>query len=675
MAGLMGHLLSLSPDDLALLAAGWDLPSGDTSLATLYREMGDPWMLSWQLERLGVVERATFSFLVECRGRASLGRLAERLPWREPQLAESLAALRRLGLVRESEADKPRGLALPDEVLAGARALLASEADSEPVPLPLSRALAGLSREALERLGQRWGLPGEVRLVRGALLERLGQLLATKKETRRVAAGLSAEVRRVLIALHQAGGCAEVGQLAQATGLSDRELRRAGREAADYFPVTEALATGKRWLTLPAGIGALAEEPVARAVSLSLVPVPGPILPAPNYALACDLLTLLAWLEAIEPPVARLPLGQQQAARLQPALLPTEEASRRLAFLLAAAQGLGLLAQGERSVRVSPRGRRWQGLEFPEQTLALYRWWLLTERWREGLRQSDRDLGGPVDLALGRLRLTQALGECRPTRWYSQRAFVEKLRAGQPLLFREAQALLSAVGTDGADLVARHWDSWDGRLARGALSLSLTWLGVVELASTPQGECLAVTPLGAWLSGRTGAARPAPAAGPACRFEEDGSVDLVAPTGPAVSTLLRFARPVGFRRYRIERQTIARAVRGGHGASAIMRLLSSLGEVPAGLAASIASWAENVHVVSVSRPVLLQTTSDKALEGLLARRRYAALSLRRLSPTAAVVGRPEALARLRDQLRRDGYYLTDDVGAGDGYNQVGGQPD
>ncbi|MHB1417669.1 MAG: helicase-associated domain-containing protein, partial [Chloroflexota bacterium] len=190
---------------------------------------------------------------------------------------------------------------------------------------------------------------------------------------------------------------------------------------------------------------------------------------------------------------------------------------------------------------------------------------------------------------------------------------------------------------------------------------SLSWLGVVRLRQDDNnGGCFALTPLGAWLCGRSGSNGPALPAETSLAISANGEVIVKWPEGPAVADLYRFARRVQTGSgavYLIEAGTIAMAIRQGLSAGGIIELLGRHGPVPQELVHSIRAWASAVQRMRVRRAVLLEATDAKALATLLALPQYRGLRLRRLTDTVAVVGDEERFWASLERLGRDGFLV------------------
>ncbi len=669
MAGLMGYLLRLDPAQRARLAEMWGLPPAEGSPASLYREMTDPWPASFILARLSPAARAVLDLLLAARPRRrTTAEIAQSLPLTDEELVAAVEELAAAGLAVPAPRSGAAEYAVADEIARAVSDLARRAAETAPAGLTVEEALRGLSSPELQRLAERWGIANAEAALRRELLKELADRLGGRETARLMASRLSPAARRALTALVRAGGRLEVTALARATGLDERHLRAAARELAETFLIRPSFAGGRRALVAPLGLGAV-DADHGEAPPAPLREMPGPPLGEPTFALLRDLLVLLAYVRDAQPPLARLPLSEMHRRRLAPLLSGRSEENRgRLAFLQALAVGLDLLGESENGLCPTARAAEWEQLHFPVQAVAAFRWWLESERWREGLAQSDHDLGGPLALAQGRSRLCRLLMACEPGRWYALADFLAWLREREPLLFREREALLASVGQAGLERVARHWERWDGALARGVLLQSLRWLEAVEVRPGPQEMILfAVTPLGGWLLGRRGAAAPLLPCSPSLVRVAAGGLAVAWPDAPTLAGLLRFARPQAGAEpatYALDAASVRAAVERGRSLAELWRLLEQHGALDADLKLAIEGWAAAIKPLRTFRGLLVEAETEAALDALQAAGERNGFRLRRLAPTVALVLDEEAFIGQRERLLREGFVVRPGVGSG-----------
>ncbi len=665
----MGRLLGLDRGRLAELGEAWALPADDMNPANVYLAMTDPWALGGVLERLPPQSSLVLEILQSRRGPATEEQLQGTLPFEVPHLHGLLQSLCHVGLVVQQPGTRGQAFVVPAEVASALVTLAKAGQEPDPTVVDVETLLAVLPTPELQRLALRWGLASPETLLRTELSAAVRRALTDRETVRGVVGTLSPRERRLLAAVVNTDGRAEAGALCDRLGLDELGLRADSRRLIELFLVRQCYVGGQRALFVPLGIATQAQAADSGDAPSFVAEVPGPHIGEEPYSLAWDLLGLLAYLRQADPPVTRLPLSRAEARRLASCLgAPTPEAgngSGRQAFLLSAALGLGLVSRDGERLKPSPRAEEWENLSFPVHTIALYRWWLDTERWREGLRQSDRDLGGPIDLPAGPTGHVAALRRCRVGRWYPVSRLLSALRKDRPLLFRDRGEIAEARGSVGLERIAQHWDRLDGRLARQVFSTSLSWLGVVRLRQDDNnGGCFALTPLGAWLCGRSGSSSPALPAEASLAISANGEVIVRWPDGPAVADLYRFARRVQGSDvdHIIAAGTIPMAIRQGLSARGIIELLGRHGPVPQELVRSIRAWAPAVQRMRVRRAVLLEATDAKALTALLALPQYRGLRLRRLTDTVAVVGDEERFWASLERLGRDGFLVENPGG-------------
>ena len=218
--------------------------------------------------------------------------------------------------------------------------------------------------------------------------------------------------------------------------------------------------------------------------------------------------------------------------------------------------------------------------------------------------------------------------------------------------------MLLQTGNAGLERLARHWERWDGRLARAVLITSLRWLGIVEVHAGDEGAAFTLTPLGAWLLGRPDAPPPPLPAQRSLAARSPFEVVVKWPDAPAIAALSRFATPAvagGEVVYHVSAESVRRAVAEGLSPSNLFEVLARQGALSDGLRRAVGEWAAAIRRFTLARCLLLEAETPDALDALLASARSRDLRLRRLSPTVAAVGDEQALAREMGRLHHDGF--------------------
>ncbi|MHB1005123.1 MAG: hypothetical protein ACYC3S_05705 [Chloroflexota bacterium] len=660
MPGLMGHLLGLERAELARLASAWGLPLDHTNAADIYAEMTDAFAVAAVLDRLAGHARLLLDAVSSQRRHAlAESEIEKHLPLRAEDLYRARSELEGLGLLTVH--DQPGGplVTVSDEIAACLDALARLATAADPSTTPLRILLQELPHGELQRLAKRWDIPGVETRLRREILTELERVLTRRESAREAAARLDPLARRALTAVVRSGGRMEMAVLRRGLAIDELSLRAVVRELGEMFLARQAFAGGTRVLFVPLGVGTSDLWPAAES-GTTLRVVEGPPVAPPSYPLLWDLLTTLAHLRDGGGRALRLPLSAAQQRRLVPLFREQDpQAGPRLTFLLGLARGLNLLVEDEGRAVLGPRLKDWEVTDFAAQASAAYRWWLGTERWREGLTQGERDTGGPLALPRGRERLVALLAECEPGRWYEIASFIAQVKTRVPLLFRDREALTVAGGQAALERASRYWERWEGKVVLGAITLSLRWLGVVAVANIDDRRCFAMTSLGAWLLGRSDAEEPRPPAAFPLGLRADGDLEVRLAHGPTVAALLRFARPLpGIDPlYRIDRESVVAAVAAGESPDGIVASLAASGLSDEPLVTKIHEWSARVVRLRARQGLVLEAESPSALESLLQSATYARLRLRRLGPNAALVGDEEEFARAQDRLRRDGFVV------------------
>lgn len=661
----MGYLLSLDRERLTRMAEAWGI-GHEQPAAAIYNALTNPWHLASVRERLSPATQAILEALLEHKGGPlSLSTLATYVGEREADLPRRVAPLVRRGLVIAA-ADK--SLSVADEVVASLKRLNRLMTGPDPSVQTVESFLAGKSAADLQRLAQRWQVPNAGTQLKRELIVELCSLLTSPEAVKSMARQLSPAAVRVLVLVARAGGRLEVSALKRRAGLDEPQLWAASRELIDLALVGESYAGGTRSLFTPVGLG-VPEEPSKKAEPPSLKPISGPSVAEPQYALAWDLTTLLAWFRDANPPVGRLPLGAKQRNWLLARMHRDPAHAERLSFLLAAAIGLRLITGQGGTISTTKAAEEWDALDFGARTLAIFRWWLGASSWREGLAASDLELGGPIVFGLGRERTIRLLGALEPGAWYDVESFLAELRRREPLLFRDREALARAAGQTALERVARNWQRWDGRLALACINGPLRWLEAVSQRASGARRLISVTELGRWLFGLATADLRRWPPSESVAVKEDGSVVVLRPSGPAISLLSRLAtlRPGNEGPdYVIDRAAVRRAVFAGFSAGGIVAALRAVAEVPPRLVRLIEEWAESVEPVTAWEGVVLQTRNVVAADRLAKSVGEGSAGVVRLGPTLLLVRDRSLLDALEPALREAGYLIRHDAGAPSG---------
>lgn len=111
--------------------------------------------------------------------------------------------------------------------------------------------------------------------------------------------------------------------------------------------------------------------------------------------------------------------------------------------------------------------------------------------------------------------------------------------------------------------------------------------------------------------------------------------------------------------YRVTERSVQEAVASGLDAEAILEILDRHGryEVPQNVRASIAVWAESVHVLQARKTLLVRARSKAALDQLLKIREIKAIALERLNDTTLELKEDPSTAKITETLRSQGFFL------------------
>lgn len=696
MRNLLGRLHARSVDELARIAAAWQvpLPSGDrlSLVSRLYRALSDPRTARDCWAHLPDDERAMVRLLAVSEETAlSLPDLAGHLDLTEEETRQIAVRLYHKAIVVREGDDEPLPvgvlprLFLPRELTLLFRRVQDEIDTGDISQTPLRALLALLDDRELEESAEVWGVtvvPG----LRGRddvtrqLLQRVGDAdrVASVVEKRRREAALI--WRRVLEAEDSVPVPLE--EAASAAGLTTSDPRGAQRLREALAELERALlvwhtyrSDGSRWLFIPSEIRAPrpAKPAGAPALNPTLVP-PTDIVPwHPDDALAWDLLTFLRALSAPGAPrvqaAADLPRSWRQ--RLNRGLwwrgneVPPVG---YLEFLVALAQREGLLVGGAEighdPLTVSADIREWRNRSFAEQSARLQRHWLAHPSWIEGDAREDVDVWGAEWIPFRR-KLLIYLAELPLETWYGMDDLAAWLAARDPDMLGATFTVATARRVEPAESDTARRQSAIAEVAAVTLDTSVRWFGLVTVATAGRRDRLVtVTPRGqALASGQSPPEAPS-TDGSALTVTSTGEVELRHPSPLRVWSLSAFADLVALDRvslYRLTEESVGRALRAGFEARQIMQFLSaqSGNAVPDELSTEIERWSRGFRRVRLRSAVVVTPDDPENLPEMQARLVERGLIARLVDGSLLITlsGVPEDAAALAVQtaLREDGF--------------------
>lgn len=413
-------------------------------------------------------------------------------------------------------------------------------------------------------------------------------------------------------------------------------------------------------------------------MSIETGPPPPTVRPADPDSLLRDIYIILSF--ARDEPIPLTTRGQilkRALVRIDEALRVPEGAVKvqvesdlgRLPLLRTLAQELGLLVQapgglmlgaGAGGFLAAPRGQRRR---------QLYETYRTNARWSELTRLPDLTVTPRTNLqdsliVAARQRVLAELIELPAGEWVALSHLIERLQIrAYEFLFSRSWAsdryyypsnyrpsVYSGENQLGlrferSDRKVVSWNDVEGQFIRVVVTEALHWLGMVDLGLTGDGEqasVFRVTPEGAaLLHGET-----PPSAEPETHVVVQPNFQIFAfePTGEDVLfTLDRLAERVRAEQvveYRLTRESVYAAQRGGMDVAAILTFLEqvSAAPVPQNIRRSLEDWGSQHDRIRIRRATpLLQTIDEQALDSLYADPELGPSLGRRIAPTAALV--------------------------------------
>ncbi len=389
-------------------------------------------------------------------------------------------------------------------------------------------------------------------------------------------------------------------------------------------------------------------------------------------------LALLA--SGLAPKAALRSLNAALSLKSEIETIKSEQEAERLFFLRLLAQALGLLEADAEVVRAAD-APAFFALSLAERTRRAFAAWRDGVFWNELLHlpgMALRPQPPPLEparpeLVRARLVALALLGEVASEGWTPRAAFLSLARLRLPhLLFPpRGKGLVdrySAAGNPfGWDFRPRGgWlslhDGWmrvEGAFLANVIEGPLHWLGAVDLDCAPSGKPIAyrLSAVGLALLGK--------GAWPAALDETEAGRMVIQPNfevvalPPVREAALLVLDQLAERQsldqvalYRLTRERWLSALRQGKSAEALIDQLEQMAQaaLPQNTRYSLLEWERQAQRVRLSRDVALLEVQDAALlDALLADDASAALILRRLTPTAALVDR-QHLSRLYQAL-------------------------
>lgn len=350
------------------------------------------------------------------------------------------------------------------------------------------------------------------------------------------------------------------------------------------------------------------------------------------------------------------------------AAVRSEDELGRIPFLRAVLEELSLLLARQGSLEAADSVEKFLELPAGERLRSLYAAYYQTARWCELFRIDDASIQGkagrpaPRPVIAARRRILAEIAELPAGAWIPVSHLIERMRlqAYEFLLPRTGSyggyhyhnygRLVNPYLSDNAlgwtfDIESEQqgWDKVEAGFIRVMVEQPLHWLGAVDLGFR-DGRLAAfcITPAGAQLL--RGDTPTLAAEASQVVVQPNFQVFAFPPTGDGVLFQLdRFAERVRAEQvveYRLTRESVYRAQRGGLDTAAIVGFLDrvSTAPLPQNVRRTLEEWgAQHERIVIHRRASLLQAVDEATLDALYADPSLGRLFGRRVAPTAALI--------------------------------------
>ncbi|HVX30839.1 MAG TPA: helicase-associated domain-containing protein [Nitrolancea sp.] len=644
MRNLLGRLHDRTPHELDMIARWWEIELRGRDRFTiaghLYRIMSDAWSFALAWERLTAAEHSLLTWFA---GQEEAVSVAEIGTLDGLTAAESRAALEhlvRIGFISleqdepEVEPDQPPRYFLPRELAQLTTNIADERQKGSPASSDVDELLDRLNDGALADIAEHMGrqvIPAVA--LRSDLLAQVGPRLADPEHLRATVRGLSPTVARLWRYLIEQPDPETPERARAALGQSHAEQRLAVQGLAQRGLLWRGYDDdGRLRLVVPDLLRHPRKRPEPPPPELQFVDehhveAVDWVFP---YAAAWDLLTLLrAGASGL--------LGRRHGVmEIRPAAL------RRLAlrlwrrsgdvpptgylrFLDDLANGLSLTAVDAHGM-TTERMRTWTLQSFEQQTRDLFNLWSSSTSWLESAERETVQIWGG-DWPAFRRQLLTALGELSPGRWLTLESFAARFVAGAPGALGP-HFTAAASHDQRAETVDARRRAILQTVTELTMRTALEWLGLLTISTSRRRTVVALTPVGAWLSGQQDEPPEAPELG-AHPLAVLPSFEIVVPrpTPRRVWALSAFADLIRLDRissFELTQASIGRGLSAGLSTAQIIGYLEqqSSEALPQNVAFEIDEWARGLRRVVVRETVLLEpdsaTSSQKIADALTA---------------------------------------------------------
>jgi hypothetical protein len=413
------------------------------------------------------------------------------------------------------------------------------------------------------------------------------------------------------------------------------------------------------------------------APELSIQPVDTPPrLRSDGRALSEDLLVALVHLR--QSPVSTAERDAPRVERALGEIVPPgrwsgENHPERMALLRRILGRLRLVHDSRGLLRPNLRAREWLQLPDTRRQKSVYLAWRDDPRLSElrllpslGLQKAGRQ-ENPVGT---RRALTEILAQCPRGVWLSLASFVSVLKRLRPDYLRPdgdyASWNLRDVQTGAYLGGAESWEQVEGALARQVVTLSLRWVGVVDVGydEKDQPTCFRVTKQGEDLLANHVTAdteQPDASEKPMASISDDLTVTISLEDTLyeryQLERLAAWQSQDNVATYRVTLESLWNSQNAGIRMEQIVRFLERISQdqVPAAALRALQAWGGKFGRVVMRQTLLLQTADERTMEQLKARPEVRALLGMGLSPTTCLVP-AENIQALTAQLKAMGIW-------------------